>query len=385
MQADAKAEPSRRSKVSRFQLDGVYQKKDLNTLMIKTFIIFLILSLASLQAASSESRLFQKKGESKILINNRILARINGKPISTYDLMKKMDLSFYRQYPEYASSIDARYQFYQMSWRGALSDMIDKQLILADAQESKIEVTSGDVRQEIETAFGPTVIANLDKAGFSFDEAFKMMQEEIMIRRLISGRVHSKAIRLVTPFKVRQAYEEYISDPSNAKLTQWNYRILTIKERNLEKSEECAKVAYQLLMEGIPLDSIVEKLKESQLIGKKGQATLSNLIKQNEKEITKDYSTYITLLDAGMYSQPFSHKSRTSSAIVYRIIAVQEKIPGGIPPFKELESRLKEKLMDKEIDRETDQYLAKLRHYYHIKDEDIETSLPSNYQPFILK
>ena len=72
-----------------------------------------------------------------------------------------------------------------MSWKSALEEIIDKELILADAQESKIEVSSGDVRQEMERSFGPNIIANLDKAGISFEEASKIMQEEIIIRRMI--------------------------------------------------------------------------------------------------------------------------------------------------------------------------------------------------------
>jgi hypothetical protein len=111
---------------------------------MKKIILSLFLSLAlfnhpSLEALRNEA-LFDanKKNGPKIVINNRILGRVNGKPISTYDLMKKMDVSFFRQYPEYASSIEARFQYYEMVWKSALAEMIDKQLILADAQESKI-------------------------------------------------------------------------------------------------------------------------------------------------------------------------------------------------------------------------------------------------------
>ena len=52
---------------------------------------------------------------------------------------------------------------------------------------------------------------------------------------------------------MRHAYEEFIQDPDNARLTQWSYRIVTIKERTLQKTEETAKVAYQFLLEGVPL------------------------------------------------------------------------------------------------------------------------------------
>lgn len=352
--------------------------------------IFLFLSLAlmgasTLQAIKNESLLKSKRDEPKIFINNRILARINGKPISTYDLMKKMDLTFFRQYPEYSSSTEARFQFYGLSWKHALADMIDKELILADAQESKIEVSSGDVRQEIELSFGPNIIANLDKAGITFEEATKIMQEEILIRRMLSGRVHAKAMRLVTPSRVRVAYDEFIQDPANTRLTEWSYRIVTIKERTLDRTEAAAKAAYQLLMEGVSPDQLTAKLKERKVLGRKGKVTVSNVIKNNDKEISSDYRNILITLDKGMYSQPFANKSRSNNTTVYRILSIEGKTPGGIPSYNEMEANLKEKLLDQEIDKETDSYLSKLRQHYHIRQTDLEAYLPSDYQPFTLK
>lgn len=347
-------------------------------------IVFL--GFSTLQAVKSESFLkSRKQDEPKIFINNRILARVNGKPISTYDLMKKMDLTFFRQYPEYSSSNQARFQFYELSWRPALSEMIDKQLILADAQESKIEVSGGDIRQEIENSFGPNVIDNLDKAGLTFEEASKMMQEDLIIRRLVAGRVHAKAMRQVTPSKVRAAYEAFIQDPANTRLTQWSYRMITIKGRNLQKTEEMAQATYQLLLEGVLPDQINAKLKERKLLGRKGKVTISGTMKHNDKEISKEYRDILIDLDKGMYSQPFPHKSRSNNSTVYRILSIEEKIPGGIPSYKEMEGSLKEKLLDQEIDKETDNYLLKLRQHYHIRQSDLDAYLPADYQPFSLR
>lgn len=344
-----------------------------------------MISFFNLQAAKNTSSLLtNQQDESKITINNRILARINGKPISTYDLMKKMDLSFFRQYPQYASFNHARHQFYEMSWKPALAEMIDKELILADAQESKIEVSSGDIRQEIETCFGPNVISNLDKAGFTFDEASKIMQEEIIIRRLMGGRVHVKAMRKITPGKIRLAYNEFIQDPANARPTQWSYRVITIKERNATKTEETANSTYRLLLEGVSLDKLSDQLKERKILGRKGKVTVSNTIQHNEKELSKEYQVILSHMNTGMYSQPFSHKSRANNSIVYRILTVEEKIPGGVLSYKEMEPKLKEKLLDAEIDKETDNYLLKLRQHYHIRQSDLDSYLPLDYQPFTL-
>lgn len=355
--------------------------------IIFKFLFIILLSGSTLHAIKNEP-LFasgNKQEEPKIYIDNRILIRVNGKPISTYDLMKRMDVLFYRQYPEYTTSIVARAQYYEMSWKYVLQELIDKELILADAEESKVTVTSGDVRQEMEASFGPNIIANLDKAGITFEEASKMTQDEIIMQRMISGRVYAKARWQVTPMKVRRAYEEFIQDPANTRLTQWTYRIVTIKEQTMQKTEETAKAAYQMILEGVPLDQLPEKLKGANLIGKKGKVTISNSIKQNDQELAKEYSKTLASLNPGNFSQPFPHRSRATRTTVFRILFLEEKIPGGLPSFKEMEIILKDKLLDKAVDAETDLYLQKLRHHYHIGKNDVDDFIPANYQPFVLR
>lgn len=354
--------------------------------MNKKFVCFGLIWLAvssSLLALKSDSP-FGQQEEAKIFINNRILARVNAKIISTFDLMKKMDFNFYKYYPQYTSSIAARYQYYQMNWKYVLEEMIDKELVLADAGENKIKVTSGDVRQEMEASFGPNIIDNLDSAGLTFEEASKILEEEMIMRRTIGGRVHVKAVRLVTPAKVRQAYELFIQDPNNAQMTQWIYRVLTVKDPNEQKGEKAAKSAYDLLMEGVPLEELTHQLKERKLIGRKTKVTLSNEVRSHEQELSKTYQEVLSLLDTGMYSQPFSSKSRSTNVPLYRILFIKEKIPGRLPSFKELEASLKDQLLNEEIDRLTETYLKKLRQHYHILEADLVASLPADYEPFVL-
>lgn len=353
---------------------------------------FLILGLCSLLCYSVQAEipsLLDNKAQqapSRILVNNRILAKINGKAISTYDVAKKMDMGFFRQYPQYLSFLSARFQYYDVNWRYILEDLINKELILADAKEHKIDVSNGDVRQEMENSFGPNIITNLDKAGLSFDEAAKIMQGDLIIQKLINFKVHAKAVRAITPARVRQSYDEFIKDPSNARLTQWSYQIVTIKDRNTKKTEETAKKVYQqLIEEKVPLDQLIATLKEKKLLGRKGKVTVSDNILNNEKELSEDYKKVLSTLEPGMISQPFPNKSRTNNSVVYRIILVKEKKPGGMPTFNEMENKLKEKLLAEEADKETDVYLKRLRQKYRIRDEDLNAIIPQDYKPFILQ
>src|ERR1700730_13068687 len=96
-------------------------------------VLCLMISLGALIA--QDGILYGPEDNARIVVNNRILAKVNGKEISVFDVMKKMDMLFYRQFPEYTSSMQARFQFYQVSWKRVLQDLIDKELIMADAEE----------------------------------------------------------------------------------------------------------------------------------------------------------------------------------------------------------------------------------------------------------
>lgn len=353
---------------------------------MKLILFSLALLFLALPETITAQTLFDRTTDNKpkIFVNNRILAKVNGKVISTLDLMKKLDLSFFREYPQYAESVTARYQYYQMAWKSALDEMIDKELVLADAKESKIEVSSGDVRQEMESSFGPNIIANLDKIGMSFDEATKIITEEIIMRRMISGRVHSKALRQVTPIKIKTAYEDFSQDANNFRSTQWIYKVLTIKDPSLQKSEEISKNAYTLLKEGVPLSQIPEELKTRKYLTRKSVVSVSNSIESNEQELSENYKRVLSPLDNGMYSEPFPVRSRTSRATVYRILFAEKKTPGGLPSYQEMENILKNRLLDNTVDQETNEYLEKLRKHYHILRSDIDALLPANYEPFTL-
>lgn len=352
------------------------------------FTFFLLISTCSLFSADQRELVpFNKTKEGpRIIINNRILAKINGKTISTYDVTRKMDMLFYSQFPQYLTVPEARFQFYQFNWKDILEELINKELILADAKERKVEVSSGDVRQEMETLFGPNIIENLDKAGMTFNEASKIVAGDLLIKRMLNYRVNGKAMRIVTPIKVKNAYELFIQDPKNGTLNRWNYRVVTVQERSLDKTQETADKVYTMLWnEKVPLDKLVDTVKERKILGRKGKVTVSELILNNEQELSDAYKKILSEMDEGEFSHPTPHKSRANKTNVYRIFYLHNKLSGGMPPFKEMEPKLKDKLLNEFADQETKVYLDKLRHHFHIRPKDLEAMIPPDYQPYVLK
>lgn len=361
-------------------LHNISYMKNILTLLCCLFFISMALE------AKNESALLGQETPAKIAVNNKILAKVNGKAISTVDIMKKMDMLFYRQFPQYVSSVEARFKFYEINWKHILQEFIDKELVLADAAESKIEVSSGDIRQEMEMYFGPNIIVNLDKVGLSFDEAYKMVQDEITIRRMLMFRANSKAIRLVTPALVRQAYEEYSKDPKNIRKPTWDYRVISVRGADEAVNKHVAEQAYAMLVnDQATLDNLSDKLKEYNILQNDTKVSVSELFRHQESEMSEAYKDSILKLQPKVYSEPVAQKSRSEKGVVYRLFYLSQQEPGGAIPFKEIESKLKDKLLSDAADKETALYVEKLRKHYHVQDSDLNALVPANYVPFTLK
>lgn len=351
--------------------------------LIKSIIVFGVIGTPIL--AQAEPFSFNTEQELQITINNRILAKVNGKAISVMDLMKKMDMLFYRQFPQYASSVQARYQFYQANWKHVLEELIDKELILADAQDAKIPISAGDVRQEMETLFGPNIIANLDKAELTFDEASKMVLADLTIRRMMYFRVQSKAINSVTPQAIRNYYETYAKE--NICDNEWVYNVLTIRHREAKLAEEVAKQAHHLLaVDKVPLNDLEKRLKELWTSPRRAPTlTISEEYHNKEKELSESFKTMLATLPVDSYSQPTSQKSRADNSTVYRIFYLKTMIPGGTIPFNELENKIKDTLIEQAIGKESDAYLNRLRQHYDVQEAQLKEILASDAPPFMIK
>ncbi|MCB1111399.1 MAG: peptidyl-prolyl cis-trans isomerase [Chlamydiales bacterium] len=344
--------------------------------IVLSFSLLSVLTLSPLDAVKNDMFLMQNV-PTHIEVNNRILAVVNGKPISVYDLMKKMDIIFYKQFPQYTSNAEARFQFYQMGWRQVLNEMIDKELILADAEENKVEVSHGDVRQEMEKMFGPDILTNLDSIGMTYEEAIKILEGDIIIRRVVLGRVNSKAFRQVTPQMIRKAYDEYAKE--NARPPKWSYYVVSIRDEKPKDGAMTASIVHRLLAEeNVDIEQLKEKVPQTT-----SRVNVSEPFTHNEKEVSESYLEVLKQLKPNTFSMPIAQKSRASNGTVYRIFYLKESIPGGVPPLQEVENMLKGKLLDNAVAKESDAYLKHLREHFDVSDEQI--SIPDDFQPFILR
>lgn len=322
--------------------------------------------------------------EPKLLINHRILANINGKPISVMDIMKKMDVIFFRQYPQFRESIQARAQFYQTGWKEVLQQLIDKELIVADADEAHLEVSNGDIRQEMETMFGPNIIENLDKISLTFDDAWSIIKDEIVIRRMLYYRVNSKALKKITPQLIHEAYDEFAKN--NPRKCEWRYSVISAQDKNSEKSKATSELIHELVTkENVPLEELVDLMQQRGCIPESTRVNVSHEYTVTEGEIAESHKAILAPLTPKTFSLPIAQTSRSDHSTIYRIFYLNEMTPGGSVPFEEVETKLIQHLTEEAIAKETEAYLKKLRHHFRSEKEDFKGMIPPDFQPFVMK
>lgn len=342
--------------------------------MFRIFTLLCFVFLATLQA----NPLFMAEPKSHIEVNNRVLVTAAGVPITTIDVMKAMDLNFYRRYAEYASSNAARYQFYVTNWKTTLRDLIDKELALADAKETKLDITPKEIRQEMDEQFGPNIISNLHKAGLTYDETWNMIRSDMLLRRMMIFRVQAKAVRSVTPQMIRASYEE--NKENYHEIGSWNYYIIAIRDKNEAKGKEMADKLLSKIQDK-PIEEINDVIAAEGALSPSTNIKISEELSQNENDLSPAYREVLESLYPGAYSAPLRQESRAGS-ILYRIFYLKSNKAGGLIPFTEVTPQIKNQLVSKQMEIQMDKYLSKLRKRFGIDMKKVENSIPADYTPF---
>lgn len=316
----------------------------------------------------------------KIAIQNSILAKVNGNTISMMDVKKKMDLLFHQNYPHLSESNQARFQFYQVSWRQILMDLIDHELMIADSEEKEVKLTDGEVREEMERRFGPNVMKTLDQIGLTYDETWQMVKNELLVQRMSWWFIQSKAMQSVTPQDLRLAYKQHLE--KNPPYQEWTYRVISI--RSDHPQDKLAEEVYQLLAESEKSpERLAEKFKEFETDSTSIQ--LSTEYVAADKDLSEMHRAALASMTPGSYSKPSSQTSRVDKKTVHRIFYLMKKTDHPAPPFTDLSQKLREELLQKAVVEESQVYLEKLRKHYGFDTAHLKEVVPDNLTPFSLE
>lgn len=315
--------------------------------------------------------------DQKIAVQNSILAQVNGKTISMMDVKKKMDMLFHQNYPKLAQSNPARVQFYEASWRPVLMEMIDQELIIADALEKEIKLTDGEIREVMEERFGPNIMQTLDQIGLTYDETWKMVKNEQIVQRMSWWFVHQKAVSTVTPQDIRQAYRLFLAE--NPAYSLWKYRVISIRVDQAD--DMLSEQIYQFLTEKAQSPETLETdLKAFETPGI--SIAVSNEYSAKTQELSEAHKTALNALQSGAYSKPSFQTNRIDKKTVYRIFYLVDKEDHPAPSFEALSQQLRSELVQKAVAQESQAYVTKLRKHYGF---EANKTLPEDLHPFSLQ
>lgn len=346
---------------------------------MKKKLLQLIPYFALLAAHANPSTLFDHP--QKIGVQNTILTQVNGTTLSIMDVKKKLDVAFHQAYPQLIDSTQARFQFYQTSWRQACMELIDHELILADAEDREIKVTDGEVREELENRFGPNVMITLDKIGISYTEAWKMIRNEMVVQRMMWYFIHSKALQNVTPQDIRQEYRRYLKE--HPPYQELSYHVISIRADDVQSA---AEAAYKMFNESNQAPQLCEAaVKELQTAYPNCTITVSTEYTANHLKLSDAHKAALSSLSIGEYSKPVIQTSRAENKTIARIFYLSQQKDFPAPSFEELAQELKNTLTQKAIIAESERYIAKLRKHYGYDTAHLQESLPETLTPFSLQ
>lgn len=317
----------------------------------------------------------------ELVIYNRILAKVNGKTLSVIDVVKKMDLFLQKQYPDHFASKVARYQFYSSHWKETLTQMIDTELMIADAEKLEVKVSDAEVREEILNRFGPNIMPVLDKLALSYDEARALIHDELLVQKMTWFRVHSKALSRVNSRDVKTAYSRYLEE--HPATDEWRYQVLSIRAGEAEAGKALAQVAFGLLEQHKTLDVVVNELKTQ------GDGTLSVSLSpefcSEDKDLSSSHKEVLKQLHMNSYSPPIAQTSRADNSTVFRIFHLKERTHKPAPAFEKISDQIRNELLHQAADKENVRYLKRLREHMGYDEKQMMEAIPEGFQPFALR
>jgi hypothetical protein len=343
--------------------------------MFKTILVSALI-LGAL--AAENPAMPQMEQVQEIVVNNRILTKLNGKNISVLDVMKQMDVFLSRHYPQYMDSKTTRYQFYSSQWYPTLQQMIDHELMVTDAQTRDVKVSDGEVREEIQTRFGPNVMESLDQLGITYDEAREMVHQDMIVQRIQWVRVTSKVLQKVTSKEIKHAYQTFLQE--NPAKEEWKYQFLTIRAENEAAGQElAAKLADLKEKAQANLSAAVDLFK----IDLPPESTVNLSVSQEfafeDKAVSQAHRDVLSQMKPAEWSAPTSQLSRDGTTVV-RIFHLKEHTKTKPPAFASIYNDLKNHLLNSAAEQENKVYVANLRKKFGFDDRSLD--IPPRFEPF---
>lgn len=316
-----------------------------------------------------------------LVINNRPLAKVNDKTITLIDVLKVLDTELCMHDPKMYEDTTARYQYLMGQWQRGLEDLIEQELVINEFKEKELfEISDGDVREEMLSRFGPNIMTKLDQLHLTYEEAKKMVENDLIVRQMMWYRAYSKALQTITPEAIRIAYKSFLEQfpPKET----WKYQMLSIRGSDQSILEKYAQKAFALTKDqNLTFEEISAKLTEEE---PSLSVKASNEYSVEDKNLSAIHKDVLKNLQVKEFSKPEKQSSRNNE-VVYRIFYLKDHVKEQPKAFEKMAEELKNMLMNKAAEVHRKHYISRLKDQYGYSDEEQQKLIPQGYQPFGLK
>ncbi|MBQ8498241.1 hypothetical protein [Chlamydia sp.] len=293
---------------------------------------------------------------SEVAIHNRVLFKVDEDTVvTTLDVIHKLNILFYSTCPQLIDSVSARSQYYAAMWPVVLEAVINEFLMAADAKAKKIFIDPTSVNQEIESMFGRDLSPFFKIFDMTPEDVFNVVHRIMVAQRIEGMMVRSRVMLKVTPGMVRTYYQKLAEEA--AQITQWTYRVLTIKAGSEFLANKIAGKVQERLNEGAAWDK--ERL-TAMVLSQGGQLICSEEFFREDAQLSVAHKQALEEI-------PFPEE-RCGKAIEHasglKLFVLFNRSTKTLEPLEKIEPQLKQQLMMALAEEEEANYKGKLHARY---------------------
>lgn len=316
-----------------------------------------------------------------------IIARINNSIISLSDLKRSQDqlsAELSRQDPN--ASMEG-----QPKQQDLLRDLIDSKLLAQKADELGLSADTDVIKRldELRKQMHAESMEDLEKAaqaqGVSFEEFKQNLKETILTQKVIQQEVGQHIS--VTQQEIQEYYNQHKDEMQRPEQVRLSEILISTQpaaapaakvglappELSSEELATQAKVkadmVYAQLVKGAKFDELAQKNSSGPTAAQGG-----DLEYFKRGTLSKQLEDQVFVLKPGQFTEPI----RTNQGWV--ILKVTEHQAEGVPPLKEVEPQIQERLYMGKMQPALREYLTKLREnaYIDIKSPYVDTGASPN-------
>ena len=313
-----------------------------------------------------------------------IIVRINNSIISLSDLKKseeQLAAESSRQDPNAPPDSQPKQQ-------DLLRDLIDSKLLAQKANELGISADTDVIKRldELRKQMHAESMEDLEKAaqaqGVSFEEFKQNMKDNILTQKVIQQEVGAHIS--VTTQEMQEYYNQHKSEMERPETVRMSEILISTQppagaksdgqaapstDELVAKAKATADATYAQLQKGAKFDDLAKSVSSGPTAAQGG-----DLEYFKRGTLSKQLEDQVFTLKPGQFTEPI----RTNQGWV--ILKVTEHISEGVPPFKEVEPAIQERLYMTKMQPALREYLTKLREdaYIDIKPGYVDTGASPN-------